>query len=130
MLWFVALSFYIILFVPDSIRRNILTRTATDAMTDGIAADWLRFASDRSGGRAARYARSLWMAIPPSCDEGIQAHARQLSSSNDPEPLPHYTNLEQTSSRCNLGRSGGCDGGRQGRHVEESENGPVGRNEA
>ena len=36
---------------PGAVRRNILTRQETDDRIENVIKDWLKYASDRDGGR-------------------------------------------------------------------------------
>jgi hypothetical protein len=40
--------------VPGAVRRNILTRQETDDRIENVIKDWLKYASDRDGGRKKR----------------------------------------------------------------------------
>lgn len=37
--------------IPGAVRRNILTRQETDDRIENVIKDWLKYASDRDGGR-------------------------------------------------------------------------------
>ena len=55
---FINLSFnvYLTLFeiIPGAVRRNIRTRHETDDRIENVIKDWLKYASDRDGGRKKR----------------------------------------------------------------------------
>ena len=40
--------------IPGAVRRNILTRQETDDRIENVIKDWLKYASDRDGGRKKR----------------------------------------------------------------------------
>ena len=44
------------MFDADSVRQNRMTKSATNAEVESVIKDWLRTASDRSGGRRQREA--------------------------------------------------------------------------
>jgi hypothetical protein len=47
----------------DAVRKNHLLRKITNAEVEGAVKLWLRFAADRSGGRAERCTKSI-SAVP------------------------------------------------------------------
>jgi len=40
--------------IPGAVHRNILTRQETDDRIENVIKDWLKYASDRDGGRKKR----------------------------------------------------------------------------
>ena len=40
--------------IPGAVRRNILTRQETDDRIENVIKDWLKYDSDRDGGRNKR----------------------------------------------------------------------------
>jgi hypothetical protein len=40
--------------IPGAVRRNILTRQETDDRIENVIKDWLKYDSDRGGGRKKR----------------------------------------------------------------------------